>query len=63
MYIIIGSVVIGFIFTFFTRDNLKKTMAGKRKNSASLNITIPAGTSQNKSVDESELLIETKNED
>lgn len=30
MYIIIGAVFIGFLFTFFTRDTLLKTQAGKK---------------------------------
>ena len=46
-YVTIGAVVIGSIFTVFTRDKLHKTLAGRKGSSFSLSATVPLDMSRN----------------
>ena len=47
LYVVIGSVAIGFVFTIFTRDKLQKTLAGRKGSSFSISATIPIDLSKN----------------
>lgn len=44
IYIVIGAVGVGFLFTLFTRNMLHKTIAGRKGSSFSVSATIPIDT-------------------